>query len=70
MQKEVRAAFEKKEEMLDDDIYLISARMEDCEVKDEKLRKFQWVDLFRNDGHEKLLFALNEGMKRRKQRGK
>jgi hypothetical protein len=70
MQKEIRAAFEKKEEMLDDDIYLISVRMEDCEVKDEKLRKFQWVDLFRNDGHDKLLFALHEGMKRRKQRGK
>jgi len=66
IQKEIRAAFEKKEEMLDDDIYLITIRLEDCDVRDEKLRKFQWVDLFRNDGHDKLLFALNEGLKRRK----
>lgn len=70
IQKEIRAAFDKKGEMLDNDIYLITVRLEDCEVRDEKLRKFQWVDLFRNDGHEKLLFALNEGQKRRRLRGK
>lgn len=68
IQKEIRAAFNKKEEMLDDDIYLITVRLEDCDVRDEKLRKFQWVDLFRNDGHDKLLFALDEGQKRRQQR--
>jgi hypothetical protein len=69
MQKEIRAAFDKKEEMLDDDIYLISVRLEDCDVRDEKLRKSQWVDLFRNDGHDRLLFGLNEGQKRRKKWG-
>lgn len=66
IQKEIRAAFEKKKEMLDDDIYLLTIRLEDCDVRDEKLRKYQWVDLFRNDGHDKLLFSLNEGLKRRK----
>jgi hypothetical protein len=69
MQKEISAAFDKKEEMLDDDIFLIPVRLEDCKVRDEKLRKFQRVDLFATDGHAKLLSSLNVGIERRKKKG-
>jgi hypothetical protein len=69
MQKEMRTAFEKKKEMLDDDIYMIPVRLQECTVRDEKIRQLQWVDLFLSDGHDKLLFTLYEGLKRREKWG-
>jgi hypothetical protein len=49
---------------LDSDIYLIPARLEDCEVP-ERLGDFQWVDLFEEDGWTQVVKAIQEGMKRR-----
>jgi len=40
-------------------IFLIPLRLEECEVP-ERLRKWQWVDLFREAGYERLLRALRE----------
>jgi hypothetical protein len=51
---------------LDSDIYLIPARLEDCEVP-ERLGDFQWVDLFEEDGWTRLVKAIQEGLKRRTQ---
>ena len=65
MQKEIGAAFDKKKEMLVDDIYLFPIRFEECEVKDERLSKFHRIDLFKNDGYDRLKNTLNEGLKRR-----
>jgi CheY-like chemotaxis protein len=51
-------------EQLDADIYLIPIRLEECEVPD-RLSEFQYLDLFEDGAGEKLLMAIQEGMKRR-----
>lgn len=65
MQKEIRMALDIWDEKLEDDIYLIPARLEDCDIPDERLRSAQWVDLFHPDGLQKLIQALQVGMNRR-----
>lgn len=62
IQKEIREALDIWKEKLDSDIYLIPARLEDCEVP-EDLRHFQWVNLFEKDGWTRLVKALQAGMK-------
>ena len=37
--------------------YLIPVRLEECEVP-ERLKRWQWVDLFRDGGYERLLQGL------------
>jgi hypothetical protein len=64
IQREIKQALDIWQEMLDSDIYLIPARLEDCEVP-ERLSDFQWVDLFEEDGWTRLVKAIQEGMKRR-----
>ena len=49
--------------MLEDDIYLIPVRIEECDVP-ERLRDFHWVDLFEHGGFERLVKALKIGMER------
>jgi tetratricopeptide (TPR) repeat protein len=63
-QREIRNALDIWQEKLEDDIYLIPVRLEDCEVP-ESLRVFQWVNLFQEDGWTRLLAALKVGMERR-----
>jgi hypothetical protein len=64
IQKEIKGALDMWEEKLDSDIYLIPVRLEDCEVP-ERLRDFQWVDLFEEDGWTRLVEAIQVGMERR-----
>ena len=64
LQKEVRQALDVWQEKLEDDIYLIPVRLEDCEVP-ESLREFQWVNLFEEDGWARLVKAIRVGMERR-----
>ncbi len=64
MRREFREALEKRQEMLESDIYLIPVRLEECEVPEE-LREHQWVDLFKADGWNRLVQALQAGMERR-----
>lgn len=64
IRKEIRAALEKSNEMLDTDIFLIPVRLDKCELPLE-LKKFQWVDLFTDKGIENLSEALKEGFMRR-----
>jgi hypothetical protein len=63
IQREIREALRVWEEMLPHDIYLIPVRLGPCEVQ-ENLRCFQWVDLFRVDGWERLLQAIRAGLER------
>ncbi len=65
IQKEIRDALEIWKEKLDNDIYLIPVRLEDCEVP-ESLSDFQWVNLFEDGSWEKLKKATQVGMERRK----
>jgi hypothetical protein len=48
---------------MSDDIYLIPVRLGPCDVPGD-LDGFQWVDLFKVDGWDKLLAALRERLKR------
>jgi hypothetical protein len=64
LQKEIKEALDIWDEMLEDDIYLIPVRLEDCEVP-ERLHDFQWVNLFEEDGWTRLVKAIRIGVKRR-----
>jgi hypothetical protein len=64
IQKEVKQALDIWKEKLDSDIYLIPVRLEDCVVP-ESLRRFQWVNLFEEDGWTLLVKAIQAGMERR-----
>ena len=66
LQKEIEDALNIWLEKLEDDIYLIPVRLEDCEVA-ERLRKFQWVNLFEEDGWTRLVKAIQVGMERREE---
>lgn len=57
VQKEIRYALDSAEEKPEGTIYLIPVRLEACEVP-RQLQRWQWVDYFEPDGHEKLERAL------------
>ena len=56
-QKEVRLAIDTAMEQPEGEIFIIPARLEECDVL-PGLRRYQWVDLFEQDGYEKLSLAL------------
>jgi hypothetical protein len=60
VQKEVRAALEELENIPVADIYVIPARVDDCEVPYERLQDLHWVDLFPSyaDGLAKIFLAM------------
>lgn len=67
VQREFRMALNICANKPDDSIYLIPVRIEDCEIPDLRqeecginLRDYQWVDLFADDGFERLLSALEQ----------
>lgn len=58
VQKEVRIALDRALEMPEGRIFLIPARLEECELP-SRLQSYQWVDLFAPDGMDKLIKSLN-----------
>ena len=58
VQREIRIALDRALEMPEGRIFLIPARLEECELP-YKIKSYQWVDLFVADGIEKLLKSLN-----------
>lgn len=58
IQREFKLALEYCEEKLDNDIYIIPCKIDDCEVP-EKLTKFQWAELSKPDSFEFILESLN-----------
>lgn len=56
-QREVRFALDTAMEKAEGEIFIIPARLEECETP-EDLAKWQWVDLFEPDGYERLRRAL------------
>lgn len=56
-QKEVRLALDVAMEKPEGAIFIIPARLEECETL-ESLRPWNWVNLFEADGYDKLLRAL------------
>ncbi len=57
VQKEIRFALNIAEEKPEGTIFIIPARLDDCKVP-ESLQHWHWVDLFTENGYEKLVFAL------------
>lgn len=59
LQREIRYALDEEEEKPEGTIFIIPVRIEEIAVPTH-LSKWQWADLFRNGGYEKLIAALNE----------
>lgn len=57
IQKEIRYALDIADEQPEGTIFLIPVRLDECEVP-ERLRIWQWVDLFEDGGYERLLNSL------------
>lgn len=56
-QKEIKFALDRALEMPEGRIFLIPARLQDCNVP-PSLQRYQWVDLFEKEGQERLLRSL------------
>lgn len=56
-QKEVRIALDAAMEKPEGEIFIIPARLEECDGP-SSLKKWHWVDMFEDDGYEMLLRAL------------
>ena len=63
LQKEIAQALKQLEEKLDDDIYILPVRLENCPVPPQ-LAEIQWVDLFATGGWESLLKGIRLGAAR------
>jgi hypothetical protein len=63
IQREIKQALDIWQERLDSDIYLIPVQLEDCQVP-ERLRDFQRVNPFEEDGWTRLVEAIQVGMER------
>jgi hypothetical protein len=57
VQKEIGSVLDLSDQQPEGTIFLIPVRLEKCEVPN-RLRKFQWVDLYDRNGFERLLLAL------------
>ncbi len=57
VQKEIRLALDSADEKPDETIFIIPARLENCDVP-ERIKRYHWVDLFLDDGYGRLLQAL------------
>ncbi len=55
--KEIMYALDKSLELPDGDIFIIPVRLEECRVP-SRLSRWQWVDVFQDDGFDKLIRAL------------
>ncbi|MBF2092015.1 toll/interleukin-1 receptor domain-containing protein, partial [Flavobacterium psychrophilum] len=58
VQREFKLALDYYEEKLEDDIYLIPLKINNCEIP-LALSKFQWTDFNENDSFQKILQSLN-----------
>jgi hypothetical protein len=59
IQKEIRQALDVADEKPDRTIFIIPLRLENCEVP-ERLKRWQWLDLFEEDSYKKLLISLKK----------
>jgi hypothetical protein len=64
VQKEIRQALDIADEKPQDHVYIIPVRLEECDVP-ETLRRWQRVDLYAEDGFERLLMSLRDAQRKR-----
>lgn len=60
IQKEIKIALDYADEHPEGVVFLIPARLDDCEVPIRISEKFQWVDLFKDNGYKKLIRSLSD----------
>jgi TIR domain len=65
IQREMKQAVDLWKEKLNDDIYVIPVRFEECGTPDD-IHSFQWLNLFESDGWTRLLRSFEVGMERRR----
>src|SRR5260370_33961960 len=65
VQREIRLALEMWREKLDDDIYFLPVRLEECEMPDS-IRRFQWIDYFGPNSLGSIRSSIVSGLERRK----
>ena len=63
IQKEIRYALDVADEKPEGTVFIIPAKLKECNVP-ERLRRWQWVNLFEDRGYERLLKALKQSTKR------
>jgi TIR domain len=59
VQKELRKALDVADEQPEGSTFLIPVRLEECEIPD-RLSKWQWVDLYRETGYQRLVRVLSQ----------
>lgn len=59
VQKEIVFALDKAMEKPDGTIFIVPAKLEECDVP-QRLNRYQWVDLYREDGRKRLMLSLNK----------
>lgn len=59
LQREISVALDALRERLEEDIYIIPLRLEDCDVP-ESLSHLHWVDYFGEDGWERLINSIKK----------
>lgn len=64
VQKEIKFALDVADEQPEGTIFIIPARLEDCDVP-ERLSEWHWVDLFEERGYERLLRGIKSSFKKR-----
>ncbi len=64
LQKEIKLALDKWEEKLEDDIFIIPLRLEDCSVVNSQIAELQWIDYFKNNGWNRLTQSIQESIRR------
>jgi len=57
IQREIREALAVAEELPEDKVFIIPVRIETCEVP-ERLKKWQWIDMFKKGGYNKLCATI------------
>lgn len=57
LQRELKESLKLQEEKLETDIYVVPVRLDDCKVP-ESLSRLHWVDVFTNEGWDRLLAAI------------
>jgi hypothetical protein len=57
VQKEIKFALDRADEMPEDNKYIFPVKLEECDVP-RRLSKWQWVNLYDTDGYQRLLDSL------------
>jgi len=67
VQKEISIGLDILDEIPDEDIFFIPIRFEECDVP-ARISELQFINLFKPDGYDKLMQALQHGLKQRIER--